>query len=715
MPLILLASIEALKHFSLILALLYLYAQLLPRFATRSRFQVLVLQSALFSLVAVISMFISTSIVPGYYTDSRTVIVMTAAASAGPIPAFIAAAFATLARLAYPLDGFVNGVVSVFLAAALGSLYYRFEHSGRIRGTRKELLLTGFTLAVLKIAILVAFAGENQTYYLALVALPSLLLFPTAFILSFTLLRRELRQFKTSRRSADYRQQFDVAIQSSPVGIIIYRLVDRRCVYANEMAAKALHTTVLALVGRRMPLFEQALPEILVARTAPHDTASVQNHSVLFRLYDGALRWFDLSARPVCFQNRDCQFITLQDVTEQRENRQQLEFSEARFRRFADATSEGILVVAADGIVDANQRTAHLFGYAQEALIGMSLFSLVPTGEAATMQDALRDGADVSFASTGLRGDGTTFPTEVAVRHVHTNGDCLWLVTVRDLTERKQAEAQQVALAVEQEKVRTLHKFIRMTSHDLRTPLAVINTSLYLAQKTEDPTRRLTQLHKAEGQVAILSGILDGIYEWVQLSNAESLCLKPVDINPLLTDLVTRVIPQLEARELSLTLALDPALPPVDASISDLNAAFQALLSNAIMYTPASGRITLRTYTVGEQVGIEIADTGIGIDAVLIDRIFEPFYKADPARNTGEGGPGLGLTIARRIIDLHHGTMTLESHPGRGTAVSILLDASRPSADATLLPHTAPAAHLPSSADERSSNGGHPGGTGVSR
>src|SRR5690606_24814376 len=109
------------------------------------------------------------------------------------------------------------------------------------------------------------------------------------------------------------------------------------------------------------------------------------------------------------------------------------------------------------------------------------------------------------------------------------------------------------------------------------------------------------------------------------------------------------------------------------------------LLLNTLTYTPPGGKVWLRSYVDDACVCIEVADTGIGIAPEAAGRVFEPFYKADPARNVGDGGVGLGLAIVQRVVELHHGTVTLDSTPGRGSTFTIRLPASTP----VLMPVTA--------------------------
>jgi signal transduction histidine kinase len=120
-----------------------------------------------------------------------------------------------------------------------------------------------------------------------------------------------------------------------------------------------------------------------------------------------------------------------------------------------------------------------------------------------------------------------------------------------------------------------------------------------------------------------------------------------------------------------LNLAAD--LPPVMGGVTELQRALRHLILNALNYTPDGGRIDMATFHQDDHVVFEVRDNGIGISDAELPFIFERFYRADKARSTDTGGSGLGLTIAKKIIEAHQGNIEVESTPGEGTTFRVSL------------------------------------------
>lgn len=240
---------------------------------------------------------------------------------------------------------------------------------------------------------------------------------------------------------------------------------------------------------------------------------------------------------------------------------------------------------------------------------------------------------------------------------------------------RMQEESLKLAvnMAVTKERVNLLHQFITAISHDFRTPLSIINSSLYFIQRSDDPQVRAERANIITLQTAQLEKYIDDLLTISRLEILESLPRSRMDLNAILDDLHAKI--QRPAQEKGIHLIFTPSNAPllVLCDYAELtHAAFQ-IAQNALDYTPTDG--TLRAFTGRREhmAVLEIVDTGTGISQKDLQRIFDHFYRADPARNPETGGTGLGLSIVRRVIELHEGYVEVESEIGQGSTFRIML------------------------------------------
>jgi len=239
-----------------------------------------------------------------------------------------------------------------------------------------------------------------------------------------------------------------------------------------------------------------------------------------------------------------------------------------------------------------------------------------------------------------------------------------------DITDRKRA----AELAIERERVRILSNFVRDASHEFRTPLSVINTSLYLMEKVGDPQRHLDYIDGIREQAERILKLVESLITMSRLDSLTRLRLERLDLNRTLTVMYVRAEAVAKRSDLSFTLELAPEALYVQGDVAELSIALNAIFDNAISYTPAGGRIEVRTYRRrSEEIAIDVRDSGLGISSAELPHIFERFYRADRARSTR--GFGLGLPIARKVVELHYGRIEVESTLGEGSLFRVILPA----------------------------------------
>jgi signal transduction histidine kinase len=212
--------------------------------------------------------------------------------------------------------------------------------------------------------------------------------------------------------------------------------------------------------------------------------------------------------------------------------------------------------------------------------------------------------------------------------------------------------------------------FVADASHELRTPLTLIRATTELAQRLPDASPAVREeLTGVLDEVDATSRLVDDLLLLARLdSNDLPLRREVVDLGPAIAAAAAPFAPLAEAAGLSLDVEA-PRGPRVSADPDRLRQVLRILLDNAIAYTPSGGTIRVGVADEGARARVTVQDTGPGIPAAEQARIFDRFYRADPARARATGGTGLGLAIARALVQAQQGEIGVESQPGRGTTV----------------------------------------------
>jgi signal transduction histidine kinase len=252
-----------------------------------------------------------------------------------------------------------------------------------------------------------------------------------------------------------------------------------------------------------------------------------------------------------------------------------------------------------------------------------------------------------------------------------------------DLSQRVQLQGEgEVAalaqafnsMAADLEHVEQLRRnLVADVAHELRTPLSNIQGYLE-AIRDEVIKPDAAAIRSLSEETALLSRLVNELQE---LSLAEAGELKLVyqaeDITKLVKQAVTPWQPQLAAKEISLSLDLPDNLSPVNIDWQRVNQVLHNLLENAVAYTHKGGTINVAAIAQGDWVEVSVSDTGEGIPAEDLPHIFERFYRVDKSRARATGGSGLGLTIAKRLVEAHGGKITVQSKLGKGSRFSFTL------------------------------------------
>jgi signal transduction histidine kinase/ActR/RegA family two-component response regulator len=295
------------------------------------------------------------------------------------------------------------------------------------------------------------------------------------------------------------------------------------------------------------------------------------------------------------------------------------------------------------------------------------------------MQYAIAHRTAVSNEIEIVRADGRLVYVQNDVEPLYdTHGQIYGCISVCvDLTERKLHEN---AL---READRRKDEFLATLSHELRNPLAPIRTALEVMRIARDD-EELVEKSRAtmERQLTHLVRITDDLLDVSRITqNKVELRRERVDLRAALHSAIEATRSLLESR--GHTVALDlPALPLwVDADFTRLSQVFSNLLNNAAKYTDPGGRVSVVANVTSTRAVVTVADTGVGIPAEMLPRVFDMFTQLQEHRDRTHGGLGIGLTLAKRLIELHGGSIEVSSEGvGRGTCVTVRLPVARPAA-----------------------------------
>lgn len=306
-------------------------------------------------------------------------------------------------------------------------------------------------------------------------------------------------------------------------------------------------------------------------------------------------------------------------------------------------------------------------------LIGKSIFHVYPPEPRllTEIQRALNGEALTTFSSI----NGVNFQTHFRPV-LDSIGQVEGLVMVSiDINERAQDERQQLELALERERIDMLQRFMGDVSHDFKTPLTSLKLSLHLLGKIKDEARRQRHLQVIELQTNRLEKLVTDLFTMSRLDQTITgeFNFALLDVNVLLLETITAHEPLVQDKQHTLEFAPGDNMPAMFGDSFQLDRVFTNLLLNAVNYTQEGGLIQVRTrHTISDLI-VEFQDNGIGISPEDHERIFDRFYRGDPARNTDKGGMGVGLAIARKIVEAHGGYIQLESAPGAGSTFRVIL------------------------------------------
>ncbi|HUY36226.1 MAG TPA: PAS domain S-box protein [Pirellulales bacterium] len=473
-------------------------------------------------------------------------------------------------------------------------------------------------------------------------------------------------------------------------------------VHLNRSAEAVTGWTHAEAVGTPLTrVFEIVNSETQAPIESPWDRAlregvvvGLANHTVLIAK-SGERRLIDDSASPLhgadgqitgvmlVFRDVTSRGQEVKDATERREHEERVKHSELRYRRLFETAKDGILILDAGSgtIVDANPFMCGLLGYEHDEFLGKEIWQIGMFGDIEASRIAykeLRERGYVRYEHLPLKTKAGRQVEVEFVSNVYSVADRQVIqCNIRDITERSQLERK----TLEQAKaLADLHRrkdeFLAMLSHELRNPLAVTSNAIQLLalDAIEDPIQKRARA-MIERQVMHLTHLVDDLLEISRISTGRiRLDRTRLEIKGVVEQAVEACRPLFDRRrhELSVSLPAEPIW--LDADPTRLEQIVVNLLSNAAKYTDEGGRIWLSVRPEAGVVALCVRDAGIGIAADVLPHIFELFSQADRSLERSEGGLGIGLSLVRRLAELHGGTVEAKSAGlGHGSEFTVRL------------------------------------------
>jgi two-component system phosphate regulon sensor histidine kinase PhoR len=336
------------------------------------------------------------------------------------------------------------------------------------------------------------------------------------------------------------------------------------------------------------------------------------------------------------------------------------EHSRARLEAIFSSLTDGVVVVNRQReVIAINSAAAGFLGASEKWAIGKPFVAVVRDVDLhrllnESLESGMQQTATIDHGPSGRVFDAVAQPLD-------RQGERLGIVVVRDVSELRRLESVR-------------REFVANVSHELRTPLASIKALVETleAGAKDDPAVSGTFFGQIVHEVDRLTGLVEELLDLARIESGR-LALKFEAISPsvLISSGVDRLRPQIERSHLELVNDVAPDLPRVSADRVRVEQVLVNLVHNAIKFTQPGGTIRVTAKIEGDQLAVSVADSGVGISAAELPRVFERFYKLDKARRSD--GTGLGLAISKHIVQAHGGTISVESELGNGATFTFTL------------------------------------------
>ncbi|HYT91820.1 MAG TPA: PAS domain S-box protein, partial [Gemmataceae bacterium] len=417
------------------------------------------------------------------------------------------------------------------------------------------------------------------------------------------------------------------------------------------------------------------------------------------RRHDGQYRWHSGRACPVRDpQGRIVRWLgTCTDIDDRKRAEEALTESEARYRDLFENANDVIYTLDLKGrITSVNRRAEQTFGYTRAECLGRNAAEMIPPEHHARMYEALRrklqgETTPTTYEVEMICKNGRRVPLEISSRLIVRDGRPVGIQGIaRDATERRLVEETL------READRRKDEFLAMLAHELRNPLAPIRNAVQVLKLLGGPEPTLAQARAMiDRQVAHMARLVDDLLDVSRITRGKILLRKePLDLVPLVRAAAEDHRSLLEGTGLKLTVELPERPLWVEGDPTRLAQVVGNLLHNANKFTDPGGQVVVclqggepcgtplgeppepsqRAQPNATEVLLTVRDTGIGMGADILGRLFEPFSQADRSIDRSRGGLGLGLALVKGLAELHGGSVqAFSAGAGRGSEFTVHL------------------------------------------
>jgi PAS domain S-box-containing protein len=377
-----------------------------------------------------------------------------------------------------------------------------------------------------------------------------------------------------------------------------------------------------------------------------------------------------------------------------------LEGADHPYRVLVEAMQQGAVTLSQTGsIVYCNLGFAHMVRRTAEQIIGEPIESFFAAEDQPNLQARLLADHATKQLELSLKTDeGLRLPVLVSFNRLALDGAMALCLVIADLTEHNENKSLH-------DTDRRKDEFLAMLAHELRNPLAPIANAiqmLCLGQTQQDETVRLA-CEIVDRQVKNLTRIVDDLLDVSRIIRGKiKLQTAVVDLSSVLAAAVETSRPLIEFRQHRLHIALPPDPLPVEVDFTRMAQVITNLLNNAAKYTEEGGDIELSAERVSDRATITVRDNGVGLAPDVLPKVFEIFTQADRTIDRSQGGLGIGLTIVRTLVELHHGSVSVSSGGlGRGSEFIVSLPLAAPPRGGAAQPNADQAAFRPAATSHR--------------